>query len=197
MRSIQEQIVYVGKMMFERRLADIAGGNVSCRHDGKIFITPTRAGQLYHWDLQPDQIISAPLETDELMENPLHSKESISHLLVYRAFPQVNGIIHSHPFNILPFCSAEKPIKSLIKSTQVFGDEFELIAEKPMYSLEQAEEIVEKLRGKEDKMESFGAALLMPQHGVFVVGPTLFWALDCLERLDTNAWCQLTQKWIE
>ncbi|MEA3327226.1 MAG: class II aldolase/adducin family protein, partial [Chloroflexota bacterium] len=156
----------------------------------------TRAGQLHHWNLSPGQILSAPIDSDALLENPLHSKESISHLLVYRAFPQINGIIHSHPFNILPFCVAEKPIKALLKSTQVLADEFEFIAEKPMYSKEQGEEIVRKLRGKEEKMKKFGAAVLMPQHGIFVVGPTLFWALDCLERVETNAWCQIAQKWI-
>ena len=197
MQSAQEQIAYVAKMMFDRKLTDISGGNLSCRCEDKIFITPTRAGQLYHWNLSPDQIISASIETDELLKNPLHSKESISHLLAYRAFPQITGIIHAHPFNILPFCVAKQPIQALLKSTQILADRFELIDETPMYSKEQGEEIVAKLRSHEEKMKNFGAAVLMPDHGVFVVGPTLFWALDILERLEYNAYCQLTQKWIE
>lgn len=197
MLSPQEQISYVAKFVFDRKLTDISGGNISCRHNGKIYITPTRAGQIHHWNLVPDQILSAPIEDNSLLENPLHSKESISHLLAYRAYPQINGIIHAHPFNILSFCAAEKPIKALLKSTQIIDQSFDFIAEKPMYSQEQGEEIVRKLKGKEKKMEDFGAALLMPQHGIFVVGKTLFWALDILERIDTNAWCQLTQNWLK
>jgi ribulose-5-phosphate 4-epimerase/fuculose-1-phosphate aldolase len=76
---------------------------------------------------------------------------------------------------------------ALYKATQVYAEQFEFIAEKPMYSREQGEEIVEKLLGKEEKMSTFAAALLMPKHGVFIAAPTLYKALDCLERLDTNA----------
>jgi len=194
MQSTAEQIVAVGKLIFKRKLTDIAGGNISCRREDKIDITPTGAGQKYLWGLSPDQILSAPIFTDELLDNPLHSKESISHLLVYRAYPQVNAIIHSHPFHVMPFCAAEKPLPAVIKSAQVYGEQFDLIAEKPMYSREQGEEIVTRLAGKEDTIAKFAAGLLMPQHGVFVVAGTLYKALDCLERMATNAYCVISQK---
>ncbi len=183
----QEQVAEVGKMMFARRLTDIAGGNISCRSGDDIYITPTGAGQKHLWDLRPNQILKAPLNSDILLESPMHSNESISHLLVYRKFPMVQAIIHAHPFHLMPFCAIEKPMPALYKATQVYAESFEFIAEKPMYSQEQAEEIVEKLKGKEEKMGTFAAALLMPKHGVFIAAPALYKALDCLERLDTNA----------
>ena len=179
--------------MFERRLTDIAGGNISCRQGESIYSTPTGAGQKYFWNLPRDQIIRAPIFTDELLENPRHSKESISHLLVYRAYPQVKAIIHAHPIHVLPFCAAEKPLETTLKSAQVYGSMFEIIAKKPMFSREQGEEIIAKLQGKDEIMKTFGAALLMPKHGVFIVAPNLNKALDCLERMDTNAWCILAQ----
>lgn len=194
MSSPAENIVAVGKLMFERNLSDIAGGNISCRDGDEIVITPTGAGQKYLWDLHPDQMIRAPVANDELFAHPAHSKESISHLLVYRAFPQVNAIIHAHPFHVMPFCAAGIPLPAVIKSARVYGERFEQIAEKPMYSREQGEEIVSKLKGKEDKIETYAAALLMPQHGVFVVARTLYKALDCLERMGTNAYCVISQK---
>jgi len=197
MSSIQEQIVSAGRLMFRLRLADIAGGNISCRSEDQIYITPTGAGQKYLWELSPDQILQSPISTDELLENPQHSKESISHLMVYRSYPQVQAIIHSHPFHVMPFCAMEKPLPAVIKSAQVYGERFEQIAEKPMYSREQGEEIVAKLAGKELKMENFAAGLLMPKHGVFIVSGTLNKALDCLERMATNAYCVITQKALE
>ncbi|HKJ26616.1 MAG TPA: class II aldolase/adducin family protein [Anaerolineales bacterium] len=183
----QEQIAQVGKLMFERRLTDIAGGNISCRVGDHIYITPTGAGQKYLWDLQPNHILKAPVDSDILLQSPIHSKESISHLLVYRTFPMVTGIIHAHPFHLMPFCAAEKPMPALYKATQIYAESFDFIAEKPMYSEEQGEEIVDKLKGKEEKMTNFAAALLMPKHGIFVAACTLYKALDCLERMDTNA----------
>jgi L-fuculose-phosphate aldolase len=194
MQPISQQITSVGKMIFDRHFTDMAGGNISCRQDESIYITPTGAGQKYLWNLSVNQIICAPIFSDELFENPLHSKESISHLLVYRTYPHVKAIIHAHPFHVLPFCAAGKPMKAVLKSTQVYGSEFEMIAEKPMYSQEQGDEIVERLRGKDEVMKIFGAALLMPKHGVFIAAPNLYKAMDCLERMSTNAWCILAQK---
>jgi L-fuculose-phosphate aldolase len=197
MANVAEEIILVGRMMFERRLADIAGGNISQREGNRIYITPTGAGQKYLWNLSPDQILSAPIDSDELLQNPQHSKESISHLLVYRAFPKVEAIIHSHPFHVMPFCARGKPVPALIKSAQIYADSFDFIAENPMYSREQAEDIVARLRANTEIMGRMAAALLMPQHGIFIAGASLYKALDCLERMDTNAYCALAQAWIQ
>jgi ribulose-5-phosphate 4-epimerase/fuculose-1-phosphate aldolase len=37
----------------------------------------------------------------------------------------------------------------------------------------------------------------MPSHGVFVVGKNLLTALDCLERIDNSAFCNLALKLLE
>lgn len=195
--SIAEEIIKVGRIMFERRLADIAGGNISQRDGDQLYITPTGAGQKYLWDLDPDHIIRSPVATDDLLEHPQHSKESISHLLVYRAYPQVQAIIHAHPFHIMPFCAAEVPIPALIKSAQIYADSFGFIAELPMYSRQQGEDIVARLKPHAETMGRMAAALLMPQHGIFIAAASLYKALDCLERMDTNAYCALAQNWIQ
>ena len=196
MTNIPEKITHVGRLMFERRLADIAGGNISQRDGDRIYITPTGAGQKFLWDLDPEQILTAPLDTDELLQHPQHSKESISHLLVYRAFPQVQAIIHSHPFHVMPFCARVKPIPALIKSAQIYADSFDFIGELPMYSREQGEDIVARLEPNAATMGRMAAALLMPQHGIFIAAASLYKALDCLERMDTNAYCALAQAWM-
>jgi L-fuculose-phosphate aldolase len=194
--SIEEIIVYVGKLMFERRLTDIAGGNISCRSGEYIYMTPTGAGHQYHWDIPPQEIICARIDSDELLEHPKQSRESVSHLLVYRAYPAVHAIIHAHPFHALPFCAAGRPIPAVIKSAQVFGMEFGLIEDKPEYSYEQGEEIVARLRPLAALLERQAAALLMPKHGVFIAAANLSNAIDCLECVDTNAYCVLAQKWL-
>jgi L-fuculose-phosphate aldolase len=191
-----EKIVSIGKLMFARRLADIAGGNISARAGDTIYITPTGAGQKYLWDLQPEQILSAPLDSDALMAHPDHSKESISHLLVYRAFPEVGAIIHSHPFHLMPFCALSKPPKALTLAAQIYG-EMGCIPDAPLYSAEQGELFVAALHGKRELMARMAAAVLMPRHGIFVAGRNLNTALDCLERMDNSAWTNLSVRWIE
>lgn len=194
--SIEEQIVYVGRLLFERRLMDISGGNISCRSGIYVYMTPTGAGHQYHWNIPPEEILCARIDSNELLEHPQRSREAISHLLVYRAYPAVRAIIHAHPFHVLPFCAAERPIPAVIKSAQVFGMEFGFIEEKPEYSYEQGEEIVARLRPLAALLEQQAAALLMPKHGVFIAAASLAYAVDCLECLDLNAFCVLAQKWL-
>ena len=40
METTAEKIAYVGRRMFERRLTDMAGGNVSAREGDRLYISP-------------------------------------------------------------------------------------------------------------------------------------------------------------
>ena len=79
--------------MFERRLADMAGGNVSAREGNKIYISPRYSGSRHHWQLYPEDIISGHVNSDELLNNPKFSREGKTHLAVYRNFPEVERCI--------------------------------------------------------------------------------------------------------
>ena len=193
MLSIPEQIAYVGKMLFERRLTDFSGGNISVRDGNTVYITPRYAGAKNHWQLSPEDILCGPLETDELLSNPRFSREGKAHLAVYRNFPDVGAIVHSHPFHVLPFCSAEKPMEPVLEGTQKFGT-IEVIPWAPAHSQEIADNIVAGLRGKEERIRKMAAALIMAKHGIFVAAKDLYNGLDTVERLDWNAYCLLSRQ---
>jgi L-fuculose-phosphate aldolase len=119
--------------MFERHLTDLAGGNISVREGDTIYITPRYADNKWRWKLNPSDIVSGPVLTDELKSHPSFSREGISHLTVYRSFPEVRAIIHAHPFHILPFCAEQKSIPPVLRSTRKYG-EIKQIADSPAYS---------------------------------------------------------------
>ncbi len=191
-KTIPEQIAYVGQLMFQRQLTDIAGGNISVREGNTIYCTPRYAGSLWHWQLSPEDIVIGPVDTDDLLENPSFSREGLSHLCVYRAYPEVHAIIHAHPLFILPFCAAEKPIEPVLLAAEKIGC-VPIIPHAPQYSQAQADHIVASLKGKEELLKSFAAAVLLPQHGIFVAGKDLWSVLDALERISINAWCLIAQ----
>lgn len=192
--TIPEQIVQVGKLAFERRLSDIAGGNISARDGSQIHITPTGAGQSFLWQLDPQQILSAPIASDELMQHPQHSKESISHLMVYRAFPEVGAVIHAHPFHVMVFCAALKPIPPLTLSASLFG-EIGFLPDAPLYSAEQGEHLLAYFGSSvQHRYLQRAAAVLLPRHGIFIAARNLYTALDTLERIDNSAYVNLAIK---
>lgn len=192
-KSPAEQVAYVAKLLFDRHLTDIAGGNVSVRDGDQIYISPRYAGNKWHWNLQPQDIFAGLIDSEDIKQNPSFSREGLSHLAIYRAFPQAGGIVHAHPPNVLPFCSLEKPIEPVIRATQKYGV-LEYHDHAPEYSQEQADNIVEKLHNKVAMIEKAAAALLMPQHGIIVVGKDIWSAIDAVERINTNAWCIIARK---
>jgi L-fuculose-phosphate aldolase len=192
MTSIAEQICYVGRVMFERNLTDIAGGNITIRDSDTVYCTPRYAGNKWHWQLKPENIVVGPVLTDELLGNPSFTREGLSHLAIYRAFPFVRAIIHAHPRHVLPFVAFERPLVPVLKATRKFGT-LKYINQAPNFSQEQADSIVENLRGQDELMQQSAAAVLMPQHGIILAGVKFMDVLDSLERIDTNAYCLLSQ----
>ena len=192
MESIAERIAYVGRTMFERRLTDMSGGNVSARCGDLAFITPRYSGSQRHWQLTADDIISGEIYGDDLLNHPDFSREGQAHLLIYRGFPDAGAVIHAHPFHVQPFSVAGKPIEPLLETTRKFGV-IEFVKNAPAHSRELADNVVEALRGKEAIIRKQAAAVLIPRHGIIVAGKDLFSAVDALERIDWNAWCVLAQ----
>ncbi len=193
MESIIEQIMYAGRRLFERKLLDMCGGNISVRSGDQIFITTRYSGSKRHWQNQPDDILSGDIQTDELLDHPRLSREGKVHLAIYRNFPEVGAVIHAHPFHVLPFCAAGRPIEPVLEQTQKFGL-IEVIETTPAHSAALAKNTVAGLNGQEAKIKKQAAALLWPHHGIIVAGKDLLAAVDAVERIDWNAWCILAQR---
>jgi L-fuculose-phosphate aldolase len=187
-----EQIIYVGRQMFERKLTDLAGGNISIRQGGTIHLSPRYAGSRQHWQLGVDDIITGPIDTQELLSHARFSREGKMHLAVYRSFPDVAAIIHAHPFHVLPFCVAGRSIEPVLEATQKFGV-IPMMPYAPAHSDELAQNVVKGLTGKEEAIRKQAAAVLLSKHGIVVAGKDLFAVFDALERIDCNAWCILSQ----
>ncbi len=195
--TIPELIIYVAKFLFDRDLTDIAGGNISARDGDTIYMTPTLAGNQWHWDFDTDDVVVGSLsKIDEMKKHPRFSREGLSHLAIYQAYPFVGAVIHAHPKYILPFTAQSKPIPPVLNSSKGFGT-LQYHNEAPAYSQEQADSIVGVLKGQEDRMKTKAAAVLMPRHGVILASPDLITCLDCLQRMNTNAFAVMAQKWID
>jgi L-fuculose-phosphate aldolase len=189
----QETLAYVGRLLFERRLADFAGGNISMRVGEQIYITPRFSGARQQWNVDPMTIVSGRIDTDEVLNHPDYSREGKAHLTVYRNFPEANAIIHSHSFHILPFCAALKPIPPVLEATEKFGV-IQVLPYAPAHSMELAANVVKGLEDQRERITKHAAALLLPKHGLFTVSKDIYLCLDAVERIDWNAWCILAQK---
>ena len=189
----QETLVYVGRLLFERRLADFAGGNISVRVGDTIYISPRYSGVKQQWNIDPDTIVSGKIDTDEILNHPRFSREGKAHLGVYRNYPEAAAIIHSHPFYVMPFCAAERSIPPVLEATEKFGV-IEPMPYAPAHSQELADYIVKGFSHQRERITRHAAAVLLRKHGIFAISKDIYLCLDAVERINWNAWCILAQK---
>lgn len=196
MKSIPEQLCEAGRIMFEKRLTDMAGGNISARVGEQVYMSPRYSGSRFHWNLSPEDLVSGDWNDDTIASHPNFSREGWAHLSIYREFPDAQAVIHAHPFYVMPFASLARPIEPVLEATQKFGI-VEVTKPAPSHSKELAEYIVDALRGKETRMRKQAAAVLIPYHGIILAGLDFGLVLDALERINTNAYCILARKMLE
>jgi L-fuculose-phosphate aldolase len=190
-QETRQLICELGRMMFERRLTDSAGGNISARLDDVILITPRQAGSLYRWHLQPDQVLIVDLQGKKIEGRGEISREARVHFrLLNNFYPDGSAVVHGHAMNALVFCAFNQSLPSVLDDTDKFGNLIQ-VENHPAHSPELAEVILEAMRGEVEHLSKQAAAVLAPRHGVFVLGKDLNAAYDALERIDVNAYCVL------
>lgn len=190
----RQHIVEIAAELFQRRLTDAAGGNISVRVDDVILMTPTLAGARYHWRLGPEQILVLDLQGTKLEGEGEVSREAKVHLsLLNEFYPLATSVIHGHARNVLVFCAAEKPIPPVLNCAMKFGEIIQ-VPDAPSGTTELAENITEALREQQDRVQKQAAAVMAPRHGIFVLSRNIHSAFDALERIDTNAYCLIHGK---
>jgi L-fuculose-phosphate aldolase len=189
----RELIAQVGKIMLERNLTDLAGGNISVRVEDKIVMSPSYAGTRKFWQLKPEDVLVLDLQGKLLEGEGKVSREAPTHLKLLNGFyPQGQAVIHAHARNIMVFCATRQALPAVLEYTYKFGEiKLAEYARGGIHSEQLAENVYKALSGQEGKMTKQAAAVMVPWHGLFAVGKDLYSVLDAVERIEVNARCIL------
>ncbi|MCE1255041.1 MAG: class II aldolase/adducin family protein [Anaerolineae bacterium] len=189
----QEKLIAAGRLMFEKRLTDMCGGNISIRDGDTVYMSPRFSGQSYHWNLSAEALVVGKWAEDDMTKDAHFSREGWSHLYIYRNFPDVQAVVHAHPFHVMPFAAYGLPIEPVLESTQKFGV-IKHCEAAPAHTQDLGHHVVAALQGLEDKMRKQAAAVIIPFHGIILAGQDFDKTLDALERIDENAYCLTVRK---
>ena len=183
---MRQKIASLGLLMYQRKLTDSAGGNISARVGELVCITPRYAGAKFRWELRPEQVLVCDLEGNKLEGEGEISREAKVHLRLLKEFPDHNAVVHGHAHNILVFCAAGIPIEPVMEDTLKFGT-VDLCRFAPAHTDDLSKFILEKMKEKSEALKKGSAGVLAPWHGLFVLGKDLDMAFDSFERIDGNA----------
>ena len=180
-------MVEIAHLMYTRRLTNSAGGNISCRVDDHIYISPRYLGSKHRWRLREDMILVYDRNFNVVEGDPaMISREGPMHFSSYRRFPQINGVIHAHPQYLNVFAASGMPVTPTNQYTEKFGVT-DVVPNLPSHSQELADAVVAALEPREVQLEKNGLGVILAWHGVVVVARDLADAYDTLDRLEWSA----------
>ncbi len=169
LESLRKEIIYAGMQLKEYELITLTGGNVSGRdrETGLIAITPS--GMEYN-DLSTEDIVILDLEGKIIDGHRRPSSDLITHLQIYRAKLEINGIIHTHSTYASCFAVLNEkiPVASTTMANEV-GGEVPVAPYAPVGSEELGDNIIKNI-GKQK-------VVLLQSHGVLTYGKDVHRAL--------------------
>ncbi len=182
-KEVSEQLVKAGKELHEQGLAKGTSGNISAKIPGTdtFLIKPsgTRMGFL-----KPEELVLVDLQGNKVKGELNVSLETPIHAAVYRARSDVQAVVHTHA----PMATAFGIAKTEILPLQV--EVFMLLPNGvPVIPFEQpgSAELAEAI--KKNVMDH--DAVILENHGVVTVGPTLAAACNLNEMVEEAAKIQL------
>ena len=113
MKREREEIVEAGRLMYQRGLCQLCGGNLSIRdpETGLVAIKPSGGAYIH---MKPEDIIIVDLDGNIVEGEKKPSIETQMHLRIYRARPEMRAVVHSHPVHAVAWSLQHTVLPSVI-----------------------------------------------------------------------------------
>ena len=176
LEELKEKVFRANLDLVKHNLVIFTWGNVSGidREKGLVVIKPS--GVSYDTMKASDMVVVS-LETGEVVEGDLNpSSDTPTHLVLYRAFPELGGIVHTHSTYATAWAQAGKDIPSIgtthadyFHDSIPFTDDMTEAEVKGDYELETGNVIVKRIQaGNINPVHTPG--VLVKNHGPFSWG---------------------------
>ncbi|HET9087492.1 MAG TPA: class II aldolase/adducin family protein, partial [Acidobacteriaceae bacterium] len=107
--DLKHQVLSANQAIAQHGLARFTFGNVSgiARNEGLVVIKPS--GVDYE-DLTLSDMVVTDMDGNVVEGNMKPSSDLATHLVLYRAFPEIGGVVHTHSEYATAWAQAAKPI---------------------------------------------------------------------------------------
>jgi len=190
--DVVAQIVETGKFLDSKGWVPATSGNISVRVDEKM-VAITASGR-HKGRLRPEDILLVDLEGNPF-ENKKPSAETLLHVLIYRLFPNVHAVVHTH--------SPNATLISRIAKGSVELEDYELLKAFPEIETHETKITVPVFENDQDmrrlssKVEAYLKkhtnvfGFLIASHGLYTWGKDMDRALMHAEAYEFLFECEL------
>lgn len=190
LEDLKKKVYHANMRLVDEGLVVLTWGNVSGRDPETGFFVIKPSGVPYGM-LKPRDIVVMNLEGHVVEGQCRPSSDTPTHLELYRAFPTVGGIVHTHSIEATAWAQAQReiPCYGTTHADQFHGavplTRYLTEAEvKEAYELNTGKVIVEHFKDR-DPLERPG--VLVPGHGPFAWGKDAMKAVDNAVALEAIA----------
>ncbi|MCU1339433.1 MAG: class aldolase/adducin family protein [Bryobacterales bacterium] len=174
-QELREEIVRVGRLMFDKGWIAANDGNITIRLDnGRLLATPRGVSKGM---LKPDDLIVVDMDGCKISGQLEVTTEIGMHLTIYGARPDVSAVVHAHPPTATGFAVAGKALNLGTLPEVIICLGSVPLAE---YGLPGTPAFAEGMRPYIPKYD----AMLLANHGAVAYGPDVmraFFRLDTVE----------------
>jgi len=183
-QKLREDICKIARMMYDKDLISGPAGNISARLDKNTFLlTPSMPFKQF---MTPDQLITVNLDGEkcgtetEANKDLKPTSEVPMHLEAYKVRPDIMGIVHAHPANVVALTSAGKSFRSEVQTEAMLflGD---------VATADYATPTTAALGTTVAAKAKDHNCIILPHHGCVVLGKTVWSAYADLETLEFAA----------
>ncbi len=172
--KIKNEIMLVGRRMYERNYVASNDGNISARLDNnQIMITPSGISKGY---INPEEMVIVDM-SGKVQNNKKPSSELSLHLQIYKNRPDVNSVCHAHPIYATAFAVAGIPLDTYVLPEVIIS-----LGKIPLieYGTPGTEELYNPIIKEINKYDAF----LLANHGALTVGKNIVNAYHKMETIE-------------
>jgi L-fuculose-phosphate aldolase len=177
-RELRQDIVEVGRLVFQKGWVAANDGNISIRLDEtRILCTPTGVckGMMH-----PDDLIICDLQGNKLEGRKERTSEIMMHLTIYGLRSDIKAVVHAHPPVSTGFATAGRPLNQALLPEVIIGLGCVPLAD---YGLPGTTALTDPMLPYIPKYN----ALLLANHGAVAYGEEVFQAYFRMETVEHYA----------
>jgi L-fuculose-phosphate aldolase len=163
--ELRELVSLACKVLYAQGQEHFYLGHVSARAPGseKVWVKPSGIGL---GETEPEDVIAIDLDGKQLSEGRPAHKEMPIHTEIYRARPDVNCVVHTHPFYAAAYAAADAKFEYVSQDGVLFSDGVGHYRSAPL--------VVTKAQG-ERLAAALGStkAVVLKNHGIAVVSSSV------------------------
>src|SRR3984885_11052354 len=178
--QLTDEIIRIGKLLWDKGLVTGFNGNISARVDADtVLITATGTCLGY---LKLTDIVTLSLKTGEVTGGGKASSERFMHTEVYKNFPDIKAVVHTHPTYTNGFFLSNETLEP-----KTFEAKFYLGMVKSVPQSTPSVTAMEPVI-KELKVTNI---VVLRNHGVVAMGKDLFYAFVLIQELEEQTKVEL------